>query len=177
MVHGLDQFITGLSTVFSNSFQNPVTTQLLQKAGMSPHASALTNDYLGLLGSMGGSAFLRAFQAKMFYLPTTNVITTVDPYAVRFSQKSIGKYFRDGTCIDDLAAGLRNGTIQANEVPQIRLVNRSNLQFTLDNRRLEAFRRAETHVPYRMADPEEIALEAWKFTTKNEGISIHVRGK
>ncbi len=49
--------------------------------------------------------------------------------------------------------------------------------FTLDNRRLEAFRRAGVSIPWRMATEEEIAAEDWKFTTTNRGVSVRVRGE
>ncbi len=49
------------------------------------------------------------------------------------------------------------------------------LFLTLDNRRLEAFRRAGVAVPYRMATVEEVEAETWKFTTHNEGTFIRVR--
>ena len=180
MMHGLDQFITGMGTAFSGNVQNSTTVQLLQKVGISHNTAALTNDYLSLLGSIGGIAAIRASQLAAFStysLPAASEVRTIDPHSIRFSQSSISNYFRDGSCIDDLAFALRKGTINANEVPQIRLVNRDNLQFTLDNRRLEAFRRADVQVPYRMATHEEMTSEAWKFTTTNEGTSIRIRGK
>jgi hypothetical protein len=49
--------------------------------------------------------------------------------------------------------------------------------YTLDNRRLEAFRRAGLEVPYRMATPDEADSERWKFTTTNQGLSVIVRGE
>jgi len=39
------------------------------------------------------------------------------------------------------------------------------------------FRRAGIEIPYRMATPEAAAAEAWKFTTRNGGASIRVRGE
>jgi hypothetical protein len=56
-------------------------------------------------------------------------------------------------------------------------VERDGQLFTLDNRRLEAFRRAGVPIPWRMATPEEIEEESFKFTTKNGGISVKVRGE
>src|SRR4051794_19318392 len=96
---------------------------------------------------------------------------------IRFSQSSISHRFRDGSTINELAETLQLGLVQPEDVPEIRLVERGGLMFTLDNRRLEAFRRAGVEVPYRMAPEEEITSEAWKFTTTNEGISIKVRGE
>lgn len=85
--------------------------------------------------------------------------------------------FCNGGSIDDLAAALRNGTVKADQIPAIRLVQKDGQLFSLDNRRLEAFKRAGENVPYRMATPEEATSEAWKFTTKNGGTSIRVRGE
>lgn len=84
--------------------------------------------------------------------------------------------FRDGPSIDDLAAELRSGRIRPHDVPAIRIFEREGKLFTLDNRRLEAFRRAGVDIPVRMATPQEITEEAWKFTTHNDGVSIRIRG-
>lgn len=109
---------------------------------------------------------------------------TIDPFQVRFSQDSISNTFQNGITIDQLAEGLRNGSVPPNAVPPIRVVE-SNLGMgadgqmhliTLDNRRLEAFRRANVPVPYVRVPPEVAARElARKFTTKNGGTSIRVR--
>jgi hypothetical protein len=42
---------------------------------------------------------------------------------------------------------------------------------------LEAFRRAEVEIPWRLATAEELASEKWKFTTTNRGISVRIRGQ
>ena len=102
---------------------------------------------------------------------------TIDPATVRFSQSSISRNFSAGGSVDDLATSLRSRATKPGDVPSIRLVERDGQLFTLDNRRLEAFRRAEVPIPYRMATPEEAAAEAWKFTTRNSGTSIRVRGE
>jgi hypothetical protein len=101
----------------------------------------------------------------------------MDPNAVRFSQGSVQYRFRDGRTLDDLAEGLRTGRVRTEDVPPLRLVERDGQLFTLDNRRLEAFRRAGVAIPWRMATPEEVEAEADKFTTKNGGASVRVRGE
>ncbi len=101
----------------------------------------------------------------------------MNPNSVRFSQSSISWRFGDGTTIDDLAEGLRTGRIPREAVPPLRLVEREGELFTLDNRRLEAFRRAGVEIPWCMATPEDLAAEAWKFTTTNGGVSVRVRGQ
>jgi hypothetical protein len=55
-------------------------------------------------------------------------------------------------------------------------VERDGVYFTLDNRRLEAFRRAGVPIPWRLATPEEVEADAFKFTTRNGGVSVRVRG-
>ena len=101
----------------------------------------------------------------------------MDPNGVRFSQRSISFSFADGSTVDDLAEGLRSGRIRPEDIPHLRLVEKEGFLFTLDNRRLEAFRRAGVDIPWRLATPEELATEAWKFTTTNQGISVKVRGQ
>jgi len=96
---------------------------------------------------------------------------------VRFSQDSVSHRFRNGVTIDDQAEGLRSGRVKPDDVAPIRLVEKEGQLFTLDNRRLEAFRRAGVDIPYRMATPDEVAAEMWKFTTKNGGTSIRIRGR
>jgi hypothetical protein len=63
------------------------------------------------------------------------------------------------------------------EIPPLRLVEKEGLLFTLDNRRLEAFRRAGVEMPWRLATADELASEKWKFTTTNRGISVRIRGQ
>jgi hypothetical protein len=47
---------------------------------------------------------------------------------------------------------------------------------TLDNRRLEAFRRANVPIPYKLLRPEKALRELlFKLSTKNQGTSIRVR--
>jgi hypothetical protein len=101
----------------------------------------------------------------------------MDPNQVRFSQDSVSYWLSEGQTIDDLAEGLRTGQVHVEDIPPLRLVEIGGLLYTLDNRRLEAFRRAGIAIPWRMATPEEADREKWKFTTANEGISARIRGE
>jgi RHS repeat-associated protein len=100
----------------------------------------------------------------------------VDSSTIRFTQSSVSRRFGNGALIEDLAADLRNGTIRPTDVPPIRIFQRNEQWFTLDNRRLLAFQQAGIDVPYRRATPAEVGAEAWKFTTTNGGTSIRIRG-
>src|SRR5258708_797393 len=100
---------------------------------------------------------------------------TIDPWQVRFTHDTINKTFRDGRSVDELAVALRLGLATAENVEPIRLVRRDVKLYSLDNRRLEAFRRASKPIAFRMARPEEEEDFDWKFTTMNDGTSIRVR--
>uniref|UniRef100_UPI003F49333C hypothetical protein n=1 Tax=Pseudonocardia sp. CA-138482 TaxID=3240023 RepID=UPI003F49333C len=102
---------------------------------------------------------------------------TINPASVRFTQDDIGGNFRDGRTVKDLVEGLRNGSVDPAKIPMIRLVEKDGKLYSLDNRRLAAFKEAGVDVRYRMAKPREIASE-WerKFTTDNDGTSIIIRG-
>ncbi|MDQ2815582.1 MAG: Hint domain-containing protein, partial [Actinomycetota bacterium] len=98
----------------------------------------------------------------------------IDPSTVRYSQDSATFRFGNGSTISDTAQGLREGTIDPESIPPIRLVERDGNLFTLDNRRLVAFQDAGVEVPYRMATEREIGREAFKFSTQNGGTSIQL---
>jgi hypothetical protein len=116
-----------------------------------------------------------ALKGNVEFRHSTFAAETIDSAALRFSQSSISRNFSAGGTIDDLAAGLRSGSVNPADIPAIRLVEKDGNLFTLDNRRLWSFQQAELPVPYRMATPQEAAAEAWKFTTENGGTSIRVR--
>jgi plasmid stabilization system protein ParE len=106
--------------------------------------------------------------------------SALNPNTIRFSQDSIKARFQNtvhGT-IDDLAAGLRSGTVKPSSIEPIRLVEREGHLISIDNRRLEAFRRAGVDVPNRMATPAEIqqAIGQGKFSAGDLGGStIRIR--
>lgn len=80
--------------------------------------------------------------------------------------------------IDDLAAGLKSEKIKPGDIEPIRLVDREGHLISIDNRRLEAFRRAGMDVPTRMATAAEIkiAVAQGKFSAGPlGGTTIRVR--
>jgi hypothetical protein len=132
------------------------------------------------VGAAGVSLLLNQLTAGL--LPNFGAVLkgvgTADPSLIRFSQNSIGRTFSDGRSLDALVAGLKNGTIKPGDVPAIRVFEQNGQWFTLDNRRLQAFRQAGVDVPFRLATTEEI-LEAsrhGKFNSPDGGLSIRIRG-
>jgi RHS repeat-associated protein len=99
----------------------------------------------------------------------------IDSSTIRFTQDSISSSFRDGSTVDDLISGLRNGTIDPSTIPSIRIFEVDGQLFTLDNRRLYAFQQAGIPISTQPATSSEIQNESYKFTTNNGGISIRVR--
>jgi hypothetical protein len=99
----------------------------------------------------------------------------INPRQVRFTQASISPVFRNGEPVVLLAEGLRTGRIRPTDVPAIRVFARAGRLFSLDNRRLWAFREAGVQVPFRRATDQEIEEEQWKFTTRNDGETVRIR--
>ncbi len=106
---------------------------------------------------------------------TAGAAGMIDASSVRFSQNSIAASFRGGGSVDELAAGLKSGSVDPKSIPPIRLVERDGKLYSLDNRRLYAAQKAGVKIPYRMATPDEILRERFKFTTVNDGTSVTVR--
>ena len=66
MAHGLDHTITGMNTAITGRSRDTVTSQLLQKTGMSSRTAGLVDSGISLAGSMGGAGALRAGQVAAF---------------------------------------------------------------------------------------------------------------
>ena len=70
---------------------------------------------------------------------------------------------------------LVGGRISDDDLLPIWACEKNGQIFTLVNRRLKAFQVAGEPVNTALATTEEITAEAWKFTTKNGGISVTMR--
>jgi RHS repeat-associated protein len=93
---------------------------------------------------------------------------SIDPFHVRFSQESISSIFKNGNSVLDISK-------IDNAIPAIKIVEKDGLIYTLDNRRLRLFQEAKTPIKYEKLDaiPKK---DAFKFTTKNQGKTIKIRG-
>ena len=104
----------------------------------------------------------------------------VDPKTIRFSQDTIKGTFRNGQSVQDLATGLKNGSIKPGDVPAIRTVERNGHLISIDNRRLAAFREAGIAIRTRPATGQEIAQaqKQGKFSAGTLGSdTIRIRGQ
>ena len=101
---------------------------------------------------------------------------TVNPKDVNFMQSSIKNQTGEHTVLGN-AEALKSGAFKATDLPEIRIWQDADGKlWTLDHRRLAAFRMAELDsVPFRWATDEEVANQMWKMTTKTNGISIKLK--
>ncbi|MFJ5780226.1 RHS repeat-associated core domain-containing protein [Streptomyces sp. NPDC093094] len=99
----------------------------------------------------------------------------MNPERIRYTQDSIKGSYKDGQSVDDTIRQLKNGETTAADIPPIRVFERYGKIYSLDNRRLYAFRQAGIPVRFVKATPRQVESESWKFTTKNDGASIRVR--
>ncbi|GAB2876307.1 hypothetical protein GCM10027180_03360 [Microbulbifer echini] len=99
----------------------------------------------------------------------------MNPKAIRFTQDSIKSTFKNGQKVRDLSYDLKSGKLTADDVPPIRVLIRAGKIYSLDNRRLKAFQEAGSPIRVRPATPLEIATRSFKFTSRNDGTSIHIR--
>ena len=95
----------------------------------------------------GGGAIVRAAAHADDIADAAKALGHVDEAAagVRFGQRGVSSTFRSGEfagkTIDEVAAGLRNGTISPDQLP-IQTITRDGVQYTMNNRSLVALREA-----------------------------------
>jgi len=101
---------------------------------------------------------------------------TINPKEINFMQSSIKNQTGKYTVLEN-AEALKNGTLKASDLPNIKIWKDANGKiWTLDHRRLAAFRIAELdEVPFQWATQGEIAGQMWKMTTKTNGNSIRLK--
>lgn len=104
------------------------------------------------------------------------------PSEICFSQDSIGRTF--GRCtfhayrpIGETLDDILTGRINVNSIPNISVYNKNGKWFTADNRRLWVFQEAEKRGKCNKIYVRETPyIDYNKFTTRNEGDSVYVRG-
>ena len=104
----------------------------------------------------------------------------LDPKIIHFTQDSISNYYRGKvyTVLENVTK-LKLGIITVDDIPTIKVFkDKSGKIWTLDNRRLAAFRKAGvSKIPIIWADDDDIQSIHKKLTTDNGGISIKIREK
>lgn len=104
----------------------------------------------------------------------------VKPSNIRFSQDSIAGCWKiEKTPIGDTLDKLLLGKIHINDIPRITVHSIGEHLYSADNRRLWVFQKLESlgKCEKILVKYERLAIDSKKFTTQNNGVSIHIRGK
>ena len=145
------------------------------------HAGQTALDVAGLLPLVGAIKYTDEAKTLIKGLDKVDEVVDAsknlaDPKSIRFTQNSISRNFKDKRTLQSLVDDLKAGKISADDIPAIRVFEKEGKTFTLDNRRLKAFQEAGVPIRTVKATSEEITNEAWKMTTKTDGLTIKVRG-
>lgn len=131
------------------------------------------NFYVGTEGLLAHNCTPTVKNARVLNNPLEGA---TNPNSIRFTQDSIRGTFKNGNSVQDTIAALKSGSLSADAFPAIRVFEVDGQLFSLDNRRLYVFQQAGVPINAVPATAQEIANESFKFTTKNGGVSIRVRG-
>jgi hypothetical protein len=110
--------------------------------------------------------------------PTTKSTTAeeaerISPHKIRFSQDTVSPNFSNGGTLTDVVGQLRSGKLSADQFPTIRVVEHNGKLYSLDNRRLSAFKAAQLEdIPIQRLDLSDPAVRAEflkKFKPINDG--------
>ena len=99
---------------------------------------------------------------------------TIHPDKIHFMQSSAKNQTGEYTVLGN-AANLSAGTLDPN-ILKIKVWNDSTGKiWTLDHRRLAAFKIAKKCVPFEYASKQEVENQMWKMTTRNGGTSMKLK--
>jgi hypothetical protein len=101
-------------------------------------------------------------------------IQTIPSSIIRFTQSSISAATKAGYYLDDLTNEIENGFFRG----YLRVVQYQDKLYSLDNRRLAAFKLLDKEVPVIIEDLSNPVIQeefTRKFTTITDGISIIIR--
>jgi hypothetical protein len=148
-------------------FWGGVGTGLGALLGVGIYGGWWVGAQLGWWGTAaGGTAAAQQFISKVQNIPASHI---------RFTQNNISPATRAGLYLDDLAQEIENGFFHG----YIRVVEFEGNLYSLDNRRLAAFKLLDIDVPVLIEDlsnPAILAEFTQKFSTITEGLSIFIRG-
>ena len=91
-------------------------------------------------------------------------------------QDNIRPSFRDDRSLEETIESLRSGKIKPEDIPPIRIGEINGEIYTLDHRRLVAFREAGLPIRYQKATKRELEEESGrKMKTRSDGNHINIR--
>lgn len=99
---------------------------------------------------------------------------TMNPSKIHFMQSSAKNTTGDYTVLGNTKS-LSTNSLDANVLRVKIWKDTSGKIWSLDHRRLAAFKISKKCVPYTWATPAEVKSQMWKMTTKNGGTSIRIK--
>lgn len=99
---------------------------------------------------------------------------TIHPSKVHFMQSSAKNVTGDYTVLGN-AKALQQGTLDPSILRTKIWKDETGKLWTLDHRRLAAFKLARKCMPYQMASKDEVDQQMWKMSTRNGGKSIRLK--
>jgi hypothetical protein len=94
----------------------------------------------------------------------------IDPWGLKFTQSDASWFFRDGHNIGETAQALREGSLE--DLPPVQVYEENGLLWSMDNRRVLAYRSAGKDIPYEIVDK---SLMNHNFTSTDGGDTIAIR--
>lgn len=115
-------------------------------------------------------------ELQNYFVETEKVLVHND---IRFTQDSISSRFNENYSVEDMISDLRSGIRTLDDVEPIRVFQQNGKVYSLDNRRLYAFKKAEMKkiraIWVDPKNPEIAKLIASHFTTVTDDLSIMIR--
>jgi len=152
----------------------------LSAAGAVTMGAGITG--AGIYGSRLKDSFNKAMDS--LGEPSGGGGSTANPKDIRYTQDSISKDFKNNKgSIKSLIDKLKKGKISPDDLPNIRVVEKNGKVYSLDNRRLHAYKEAgvnKINVTEVKLTNRDIAKEFYRKTRKgqlNDGFNIRVRGE
>jgi filamentous hemagglutinin len=130
----------------------------------------------GLVKKSGKNASVLKGNSQLPSSLPKNLDGYANPADIRFTQNSIANKFKNDSALQKAIDDLSSGKISPGAIPAIRVFEKNGVIYSLDNRRLLVASQAKVPIKIVPATPAEIAKEAWKITTPNDGKIICVRG-
>ena len=123
MAHGLDHFVTGMSTVFTGKLRGSATAELLQKTGMSQNSAELIDSGISVFGTMGAGVSIKIHQP---FIPKA-------PAGLRFYQAIIEDLPKKNNLIVSSAESINSKIYLSKKLSQLESAKDSAIIMNLSN--------------------------------------------
>lgn len=174
--------LTGFSAFSTNIQLEPIWKGAVIAGGVALAGTAVVtaiSSFGSTIGALSGVACAdgdcsnEVESAKNTVSQISDDLIQVPAKTIRFTQDSISPNTKSGVPLDILTDEISNGFFTG----YIRVTQFGDKLYSLDNRRLAAFKLLDLEVPVKFIEFSEVAFEfSKKFTTVTNGLSLIIRG-